>query len=53
MSSQYAELPTDSTGLQRLWLRGKRRFATLYRYRMLVYNLVLRDLKARYRDRMT
>jgi lipopolysaccharide transport system permease protein len=50
MSSQYATLPTDSTGLQRLWQRGKRRFATLYRYRMLVYNLVMRDLKARYRN---
>ena len=50
MSSQYAALPTDSTGLQRLWLRSKRRFATLYRYRMLVYNLVLRDLRSRYRN---
>lgn len=50
MSSQYATLPNDTSGLQRLWLRGKRRFGALYRYRMLIYNLVLRDLKSRYRN---
>jgi ABC-type polysaccharide/polyol phosphate export permease len=50
MSSQYATLPNDTSGLQRFWLRGKRRFGTLYRYRTLIYNLVLRDLKSRYRN---
>lgn len=50
MSSQYARLPNDASGFQRLWLRSKRRFGTLYRYRMLIYNLVLRDLKSRYRN---
>lgn len=50
MSSQYAALPNDISGVQRLWLRGKRRFGALYRYRMLIYNLVLRDLKSRYRN---
>lgn len=50
MSSQYAALPNDISGVQRLWLRGKRRLGALYRYRMLIYNLVLRDLKSRYRN---
>lgn len=50
MSSQYAALPDDTSGLQRLWRRGLRRFGTLYHYRMLIYNLVLRDLKSRYRN---
>lgn len=50
MSSQYAALPSDTSGLHRLWQRGKRRFTALYRYRMLVYNLVSRDLKSRYRN---
>jgi lipopolysaccharide transport system permease protein len=50
MSSQYATLPSDSIGLQRLWQRGKRRFATLYRYGCWSTTWCMRDLKARYRN---
>ncbi|HHY58675.1 MAG TPA: ABC transporter permease [Chloroflexi bacterium] len=50
MSSQSAALSDGASGLHRLWQRGKRRFGALYRYRMLIYNLVVRDLKSRYRN---
>lgn len=49
MNSQLAHLPTESTSFKQAFFDMGRRTKLLYNYRFLIYNLVVRDLKTRYR----
>ncbi|MFO7630941.1 MAG: hypothetical protein R6W76_00295, partial [Caldilinea sp.] len=50
MNSQFSHLPAESTGLSDSVRYMGRRAALLIHYRYLIYNLVVRDLKSRYRN---
>jgi ABC-type polysaccharide/polyol phosphate export permease len=50
MNSQFSHLPTESTNLGQSVLHMGKRSTLLFHYRFLIYNLVVRDLKSRYRN---
>jgi lipopolysaccharide transport system permease protein len=50
MQSQFLHLPVESTSFKESIPYTGRRVKRLLHYRFLIYNLVMRDLKARYRN---
>ncbi|MBI1296811.1 ABC transporter permease [bacterium] len=50
MNSQLSHLPTEATTFWQSISQLKARSALLLHYRFLIYNLVVRDLKSRYRN---
>jgi ABC-type polysaccharide/polyol phosphate export permease len=50
MNRQFAHPPTESAGAAPFMHSFGKRIALLAHYRFLIYNLVVRDLKARYRN---